>query len=644
MKAKKTFYITTPIYYPNDKLHIGHAYTTVAADTMKRYKKMRGYDAYLLTGTDEHGQKIQRTALEAGKTPQEFVNTIVKGIKDLWKILQIDYDDFIRTTEERHKKITQHIFQKVYDKGDIYKAQYSGWYCAPCETFFTPRQLGENNTCPDCGRQAEITEEESYFFKMSKYAERWMAFIEENPDFIQPLSRRNEMMNFVKQGLEDLCVSRTTFDWGIKVPFDEKHVIYVWFDALVNYISALGYGDEDDSLYRKYWPCDIHLMAKDIIRFHSVIWPIILMAADIPLPKKVIAHGWLTLGESKMSKSKGNVIEPAALAEKYGLEAVRYFLMREMPFGADAVYSEDALINKINVDLANDYGNLISRTTAMIDKFQNGLVLAPAGAETAFDAGLKQAMEEIPPAVEAFMDKMDFANALAEIWALINKANKYIDDAAPWDLNKKGEKDKLASVLYNVCEIIRKATIMMSPVLPSLPFKVWAQLGIAEYGELHTWESIKEGTFPPAIKIQRGAPLFPRLDIAASEEKTASSAEEKPSLSEEIPPLEPEITMDDFAKMDLRVVKVLSCERVPKTAKLLKFRLLLGDQERTVLSGIAEHYNPEHLIGKNLILIANLKPIVIRGIESQGMLLSAVGKNSLELLEVPSMASGVKVQ
>ena len=647
MSEKKSFYITTPIYYPSDKLHIGHAYTTVAADSMTRYKKMRGFDARMLTGTDEHGQKIQRRAAEAGLPPKEFVDQIVAGIKDLWKTLDIQYNDFIRTTEERHKKVAQDIFQKIYDKGDIYKAEYSGWYCTPCETFFTERQVGEEHLCPDCGRPVELTKEESYFFRMSKYADRWFAFIEENPDFIQPASRRNEMINFVKQGLDDLCVSRTTFDWGIPVPFDEKHVIYVWFDALINYISALNYGSADDSLYQRYWPADIHLMAKDIIRFHSIIWPIMLMAADLPLPKKVIAHGWLTLGEGgKMSKSKGNVVDPLKLVNKYGLDAIRYFLMREMPFGQDAVYSEEALVNRINVDLANDYGNLLSRVTGMINKFQGGVVLDPAGSATEFDAELIAEAKETPARVAAFMDQLDFASALAEVWKLIGKGNKYVDDTAPWALNRAGEKDKLAAVLYNICEILRMATVMITPVMPGVPQKVWQQLNIVERPELQTWDSLQFGLYPVGIEIKRADPIFPRLDFAILDEEapTPQAAPQPQPEKEPFEPLAAEIDIEEFARMDLRVVKVLECEKVPKTDKLLKFKLEMGEEIRTVISGIANYYKPEDLVGKHLILIANLKPAVIRGIESKGMLLSAVGKHGLELLEVPSMASGVRVK
>ncbi len=672
MSENKTFYITTPIYYPSDNPHIGHAYTTVAADTMTRYKKLRGYDTFFLTGTDEHGQKIQRRAEAAGMEPQAFVDKIIMDFQKLWKTLMIDYDDFIRTTEQRHIEFVQKMFKMIYDKGDIYKAEYQGWYCTPCETFFTERQLAEGHTCPDCGRPVEKMNEESYFFKMSKYADRWLQYIEENPDFIQPAIRKNEMINFVKQGLEDLCVSRTTFSWGIPVPFDSKHVVYVWFDALFNYISAL---ESHEGYYQKYWPADVHLMGKDIIRFHSIIWPTILMAADMPLPKKVLGHGWVLLGDTKMSKSKGNVIDPIVLSQKYSADAIRYFLMREMQTGMDCNYSEQAMALRINTDLANDYGNLLSRSTAMIGKFQQGIVEAPTKA-TEFDADLIALTRTTPQAFAKLMDDLQWSNALAEVWKLVNKANKYVDDAAPWALNKAGEKEKLASVLYNLVEIIRMVTIMVGPFMPSIPAKVWAQLGIGDKPELHCWESLEFGLFPQGTKIDRGEPLFPRIDLESidslplAQEQTAEADEitiEEIGINDvpDIPtdravierilnteteivtpsePVAPEISIEDFAKLDLRVVKVLACEKVPKADKLLKFRLQLGDEERTVLSGIAEYYQPEQLIGRNLILIANLKPRTIRGIESRGMLLSACGKDKLQLLEIADMPSGVKIE
>lgn len=637
MTENKKFYITTPIYYPSDNLHIGHAYTTVAADAMKRFKKLQGYDTYFLTGTDEHGQKIQRKAAEAGKTPQEFVDEIVAGVKDLWKLMNIDYDDFIRTTDKRHEEVVQKLFQKVYDQGDIYKSEYSGWYCTPCETFFTERQLGEGHTCPDCGRPVELTKEESYFFKMSKYADRWLKFIEDNPDFIQPETRRNEMINFVKQGLDDLCVSRTTFDWGIKVPFDEKHVVYVWFDALINYISALGYGTENDELYQKYWPANVHLMAKDIIRFHSIIWPIMLMALDIPIPQKVVAHGWLLMSDGKMSKSKGNVVDPRILADRYGVDAIRFFLLREMAYGMDAVYSEEALVNRINIDLANDYGNLISRTTSMIQKFNNGIISAP-GEKTQFDDELIALAEATPENMAKYMDKVDVANAIGEVWKLVSKANKYIDDCAPWALNKAGETEKLRTVLYNLAEVIRFITILISPVMPNTPEKVWEQMGLCGHEEIKTWDSLKWGGFPADIKVNRGDPIFPRIDLAEMQKQWAAEAEakEKAEAAKKFEPIKEEITIDDFAKIDLRVCKVLSCEKVKKADKLLKMEVLVGAEKRTVVSGIAIHYTPEEMVGKQLVLVANLKPAKLRGIESQGMILAASHNGEMKILEVPA--------
>lgn len=637
MTEQKKFYITTPIYYPSDKLHIGHAYTTVAADAVSRFKRMQGFDTYFLTGTDEHGQKIQRKAAEAGKTPQEFVDEIVAGVKELWQLMNISYDDFIRTTDKRHEEVVQNLFQKVYDKGDIYKSEYSGWYCTPCETFFTERQLGDGHTCPDCGRPVELTKEESYFFKMSKYADRWLQFIEDHPDFIQPETRKNEMINFVKQGLDDLCVSRTTFDWGIKVPFDEKHVVYVWFDALINYISALGYGTDHDELYQKYWPANIHLMAKDIIRFHSIIWPIMLMALDIPIPEKVVAHGWLLMSDGKMSKSKGNVVDPKILAERYGVDAIRFFLLREMAYGMDAVYSEEALVNRINIDLANDYGNLISRTTSMIEKFIGGEIAAPSEA-TEFDADLIALAEATPENMAKYIDKADVANAVSEVWKLVGKANKYIDDCAPWALNKAGETAKLQTVLYNLAEVIRFITVLIEPIMPSTPQKVWEQMGLTEHDEAKTWDSLKWGGFPSGIKVNRGEPIFPRIDLAEMEKQWAAEAEAKAKAeaANNFEPIKPEITIDDFAKVDLRVCKVLSCEKVKKANKLLKMEVQVGAETRTVVSGIAERYTPEEMVGKQLVLVANLKPAKLRGIESQGMILAASHNGEMQVLEVPA--------
>lgn len=513
MESRKTFYITTPIYYPSDKLHIGHAYTTVAADALARYKRMTGYDVRFLTGSDEHGQKIERAARDRGQTPKEYVDHIVAGFQHLWRSLSVSNDDFIRTTDERHKITVRKIFQQLYDQGDIYKAAYEGWYCTPCETFWTEGRLVEGN-CPDCGRSVELLREESYFFKMSKYADRLLKHIEDNPDFIQPVSRRNEMLSFIKSGLEDLCVSRTTFDWGIAVPFDENHVIYVWVDALTNYISALGYGQENEALYHRYWPADIHLVGKDIVRFHAVIWPIILMAVGLPLPKQVVGHGWLLLDSGKMSKSKGNVVDPLALIDKYGIDAIRYYLLRELPFGSDGYYSEEALVHRINQDLANDYGNLFNRTCAMANKYFAGVLETP-GAPEGPDAELLELAENTPETVGEMMERRDLAGALAAILRLAGRANKYLEETAPWALAKDPEqRGRLYTVLYNVAEVLRFATVMVTPFMPGLPERAWLLLGIEGRPELHAWQSLKWGGIPAGTVLKKGDPLFPRIDPA----------------------------------------------------------------------------------------------------------------------------------
>ncbi len=664
--AEKNFYVTTPIYYPSDRLHIGHALTTTMADALARYHRMRGYNVWFLTGSDEHGQKIQRKAKEAGVTPKEYVDRIVATFQHLWQRLDISYDDFIRTTEPRHRHVVQTLFRKIYDNGDIYKSTYEGWYCTPCETFWTERQVPER-VCPnpDCGRPVELVQEESYFFRMGKYADRLLKHIEENPDFIQPVSRRNEMISFIKGGLEDLCVSRTTFDWGIPVPLNEKHVIYVWFDALTNYISALDPWSEDDTKFRQFWPEAVHLVGKDIVRFHTVIWPIMLMAAGLTPPKKVFGHGWLLLEGGKMSKSKGNVVDPNILIDRYGADAIRYFLLREMPYGADGYYSEEALVNRTNTDLANDFGNLLSRTTAMIEKFCAGVVPAP-GAEEDIDRELATLGGQLAGEVERAMDEFQFNQALAAIWRLVNKANKYIEETAPWSLAKDPAKvSRLGTVLYNLAESLRIATVLVGPFMPNTPGRVWEQLGLQEV-KAQTWASAHLwGSFPAGTRINRGQPIFPRIEFNTQEEtqqaqRVAAVVENGPkaTASGSVPPApdtqptagQPEVEAElieiaDFARVDLRLAEVLSAKRVEKADKLLELRLSLGDAERTVVAGIAQHYQPEALVGKKLVVVANLKPAKLRGITSQGMILAASADGKLAVLTVEQdLPAGAKVK
>ena len=580
--CKKPFYITTPIYYPSTKLHIGNTYTTVAADAIARFKRLTGYDVMFLTGTDEHGQKIQRIAEEKGIAPIEHVDEIVAGIKDLWKMMNISYDKFIRTTDDYHVKAVQDIFKKLYDQGDIYKSSYEGWYCTPCESFWTDTQL-VNGNCPDCGRPVEKSKEEAYFFKMSKYADRLIKYIEEHPHFIQPESRKNEMLNnFLKPGLQDLCVSRTSFDWGVPVTFDEKHVVYVWIDALSNYITALGYGQDNKELYDKFWPADVHLIGKDILRFHTIYWPIMLMALDLPLPKQVFGHGWLLVDGGKMSKSKGNVVDPVVLVNEFGVDPVRYYLLREIPFGADGLFNNEIFIKKINSDLCNDLAK-----------------------------------------VEEAVTELNLPLALEHVFELIGRANKYIDETTPWILAKdEDKKARLGTVLYNLIESLRFASVMISAFLPDTAKKINEQINT----EVLSWDSLKEFNGTKAgTKVIKADNLFPRIDV---DKKLAELEELRAKMNpapakREITPIKEEITIDDFEKIDLRVVKVLACEPIKGAKKLLKLKVDLGGEERQVVSGIAAHYKPEELVGKNVVLVANLKPVKLRGELSQGMILCA---------------------
>ena len=621
-----TFYVTTPIYYPSDNLHIGHAYTTVAADALARYHRLTGRDVFFLTGTDEHGQKIQRRAQAAGKAPKEYVDEIVSNIKALWEKLHISYDDFIRTTDERHMKGVQAIFQKIYEKGDIYKSEYEGWYCTPCETFWLESRLVEGK-CPnpDCRRPVEWLKEESYFFKLSKYQDRLLEYIEENPDFIQPATRRNEMISFIKSGLEDLCVSRTTFDWGIPVPFDSRHVIYVWFDALSNYVTAAGYL-YDQEKFARFWPADVHLVGKEIVRFHTIIWPIILMAAELPLPRQVFGHGWLVLEGGKMSKSKGNVIDPVVLIDRYGVDAVRYFLLREIPFGSDGFYSEEALVNRINADLANDLGNLLSRTTAMIQRFHRGII-PPAGREEPLDAELREVAAEAVREVQECMQRLELSGALAAVWKLVKKANKYIDETAPWSLARdlvQGE--RLGTVLNYMAEALRLVGVLLTPFLVETPERIWEQLGLSGDVRAVDWSSLPAwGAIPPETRVRRADPLFPRIQVPAGGEDT-------------------HVGLEDFQRLDLRVARVLSAEKVAGTDRLMKLQVEVGDDTRQVVAGVANSYRPEEITGKMVILVANLKPARIRGLESHGMLLAAQEGDRIALLTVDrELPTGSKV-
>lgn len=645
--VKDTFYITTPIYYPSGNLHIGHAYSTVAGDVIARYKRLQGYDVRYLTGTDEHGQKIQEKAQKAGMSELDYLDEMIDGIKALWKKLDISNDDFIRTTEKRHTVVVEKIFEKLLEQGDIYLGEYEGWYSVPDETYYTETQLVEpvyengkivGGKSPDSGHEVELVKEESYFFKLSKYTDRLLAFYDEHPEFIQPPSRKNEMINnFIKPGLDDLAVSRTSFDWGVKVPSNPKHVVYVWLDALVNYISALGYLTDDDELFQKYWPADIHLMAKEIVRFHSIIWPIILMALDLPLPKKVFAHGWILMKDGKMSKSKGNVMDPNVLIDRYGLDAARYYLMRELPFGSDGVFTPEAFVERTNYDLANDLGNLVNRTISMINKYFDGELPAYQGPQHELDAEMEQMALDTVKAYHESMENLQFSVALATVWKFISRTNKYIDETTPWVLAKdETQKDMLGNVMTHLVENIRFAAVLLRPFLTNAPYQIFEQLNINNQA-LHEFDSLSQyGHLTEPITVtEKPTPIFPRLDVAAEVEYIKESMQ-PPKPEKEDVPSKAEIDIKDFDKVEIKAATIIDAAHVKKSDKLLKIQVDLDHEQRQIVSGIAKFYQPEDIIGKKVAVVTNLKPAKLMGQKSEGMILSAEKDGVLTLVTLPN--------